>query len=110
MTCSVNMHFLRADLDSALRLLHSVVGVTEAAFGCRACTVIQDATDETQVHYSEVWDSRDAFHDHVKSEEFRRVLLAMDMCCEEPEVYVANLSGRKGLAHLRALRGALDKP
>lgn len=103
-TCAVDLHFLPGDLDSALQILLSVVGVTEASRGCRDCMVVQDATDASRVHYSEVWDSRDAFCEHVKSEEFRRVLLAMDMCCEEPEVFVGNLTGQKGIAHLRALR------
>ena len=108
MTCSIDMHFPRADLDEAMRLLHSVVGVTEARQGCRACTVIQDAVDDSRVLYSEVWDSRNRFHEHVRTDEFRRVLLAMDMCCEQPQVFVENLAGRRGLAHLRTLRGARE--
>jgi hypothetical protein len=28
----------------------------------------------------------------------------MDMCCEEPQVVIGNLSGRSGIAYLQELR------
>ena len=49
--------------------------------------------------------ARPAFRKHLRSEEFRRVLMAMDMCCEEPKVLVGNLSGGSGMDYLRELRG-----
>jgi quinol monooxygenase YgiN len=98
------MRFSPADANSAVQLLLSAVGRTEAELGCQACTVARDAADENRVRYSETWDSEAAFQRHVQSEEFRRVLVAMDMCCEEPQVVVGNLSGQRGMTHLQELR------
>jgi len=40
----------------------------------------------------------------VKAEEFRRVLIALDMSSEEPRIVVGNLSEHGGLEYLRELR------
>ena len=107
-TLCIDMRFSPEDLDDALRLLRSVVGVTEAKAGCRSCSVARDAADEALVRYREEWDSNPAFRRHVRSTEFQRVLIAIDMASEEPEVMVGNLSGFLGLNSLRELRGERD--
>ena len=107
-TLCIDMRFSPADLDGALRLLSSVVGATEAKAGCRSCSVARDASDGGLVRYREEWDSEPAFRRHVRSTEFQRVLVAIDLASEEPEVMVGNLSGRLGLESLRELRGERD--
>ena len=102
--CSIEFQFAPAELEPAVQLLLSVVGQTEAKTGCQRCCVGRDAGSEGRVRYDETWSSEAAFHRHVRSEEFGRVLVAMDMCCEEPQVVIGNLSGRTGLDCLRELR------
>jgi quinol monooxygenase YgiN len=101
LTLSVSMHFAPAEVERAIQLLLSSVGRTEATSGCRTCTVARDAADACRVQYHETWDSRTAFRRHVRTEEFRRVLIAMDLSCEEPEVVVGDLSGSCGLSCLQ---------
>ena len=40
----------------------------------------------------------------IKDEEFRRVLIALDMSSEEPRIVVGTLSGHSGMEYLRELR------
>ena len=103
-TISIDMRFLPAQVEDALRLLRSVAGLTEAKSECRVCSVARDASEEELIRYREEWDSEAAFRRHVGSEEFQRVLVAMDMSCEEPQVLVGNLSERGGMECLRELR------
>jgi quinol monooxygenase YgiN len=103
-TCKISMHFAPDNAARAIRLLSSTVGATEAKRGCLACSVARDAADENLVCYSEMWDSEPEFRRHVQSEEFRRVLMAMDMCCEEPQVLIGGRSGRGAMEYLRELR------
>ena len=63
---------------------------------------------ESISHYSEAWGSEVAFRLHLQSEVFRRILAAMDMCCEEPQITIGNLSGRGGIAHMQELREKED--
>jgi quinol monooxygenase YgiN len=103
-TCSVDMRFLPEDVDRAVRLLISVKGDILTKRGCRACDVSTEAADPGVVHYREEWESEEVFREHVRSEEFRRVLIAMDMSSEEPRIVVGKLSGHGGMERLRELR------
>ena len=103
-TCSVDMRFLPEKVDHAVRLLLSVKRDILTKRGCRSCDVSIEAADAGVVHYREEWESAETFHEHVRSEEFRRVLIAMDMSSEDPRIVVGNLSGHCGMAYLRELR------
>lgn len=110
-TCSIDLHFPPDEVGCGLQLLLSSVGVIESKTGCQACEVSRDAADETRIHYKETWTTEAMFQRHARSAEFQRVLVAMDMCSEAPEVVIGEFSGHTGLAHLQELcdrRGAED--
>ena len=101
-TCSIDMHFPPQEVEKGLQLLRSAVGMIESKPGCQTCSVAQDAADATRIHYNETWASEALFRRHALSEEFRRILIAMDMCREEPDVVIGNFSGQ-GLTYLKQL-------
>jgi quinol monooxygenase YgiN len=103
-TCSIDMRFASKDVEHAVLLLLSVQGNIQAKHGCRVCGVAVDAADAALVHYFEEWESAEVFHRHIQSEEFRRVLIAMDLCSEEPRIMIGDLSGHLGMEYLRKLR------
>ena len=102
--CSIEMRFDPRDVDHAIRLLLSVRGSIQAKRGCRVCEVGMGASDPGLVQCREEWETEEVFHRHVRSEEFRRVLIALDLCCEEPRIAVGNMSDRTGMADLLKLR------
>lgn len=106
-TLTIDMQFRPGVQGQALQLLRSGVGLTEAKAECQSCRVSRDAVDDNRLRYSETWTSEAALRRHVQSEAFRRVLTAMDLCSEEPQVIIGNLSGHSGMAYLRELR---EKP
>ncbi len=109
-TFSIAMRFDASCKPRALELLVSASGPIRAKRGCRSCRVENDAVDPDRLHYEEEWDSEEAFRRHVRSEEFWRVLLATDLCCEEPEVAIGDLSVQYGMDTLRKLREAPPGP
>jgi quinol monooxygenase YgiN len=103
-TCAIDMRFASKDVEHAILLLRSVKENIQAKHGCRSCRVGLDAADASLVHYLEEWESAELFRKHVRSEEFRRVLIAMDLCCEEPRIVTGDLAGHAGMEYLRKLR------
>ena len=95
-TCSIDMRFGSKDVDHAVQLLLSVKENIQAKHGCRECRIGMDAVDAGLVHYLEEWESAELFQRHVRSEEFRRVLIAMDLCCEEPRIVTGICPGTSG--------------
>ena len=106
-TLTIEMNVRPEVQGQALQLLRSGVGLTEAKAECQSCRVSRDALDDNRLRYSETWTSEVAMQRHIQSEAFRRVLTAMDLCSEEPQVIIGNLSGHSGLSYLRKLR---EKP
>jgi len=109
-TCSADMCFPAENVEQAVRLLLSTKRDILAKRGCRACDVSTEAADAGVVHYREEWESEAAFREHVRSEEFRRVLIAMDMSSEEPRIVAGNLTGHSGMAYLREFREPNSAP
>lgn len=103
-TCSIEMRFTPEVLENAVRLLLSTVGRTEARPGCLQCNVSRDAVEQGRIRYTEVWESLTAFQRHLRAEEFKVVLVGMELCSEEPRVMIGDLSGRSGIAYLEELR------
>ena len=100
-TCLVEMRFVPVEADRALRLLVTVVERIKAKAGCEACWVSRDAIEPCRIRYCETWGSNAPFQVHVRSEEFRHVVTALDMCCEEPKVTIGELTGRTGIEVLK---------
>jgi quinol monooxygenase YgiN len=105
-TCTIEMCFAPETIEEALGVLRSTVGRTEAKPGCRHCVVARDVVEPDRVRYSVAWNSKAGFQRHLRGEEFRVVMLAMDMSREEPRVVLGDLTGCSGLACLQELRDA----
>ncbi len=108
-TLLLDLRFLPESADQGVELLVSNVGRTEAEPGWLECLVECDPTEKGHLRYSETWETEAAFQRHLRSVEFRRVLVAMEMCREEPQVTIGDLSGRKGMAYLEKLYGSLGR-
>ena len=106
-TCSIEMRIDADKTDRAVELLLSVVEPIEAKMGCHECSISRDAVERDRIRYSEVWASEAEFQTHVRSVEFRSVLVAMDLCCEEPKVTIGAHVGRTGIEYLQDIRGGL---
>ena len=106
-TCSVTMRLPVREVENALQLLQSVKARVQTKSGCLLCLVTRNAHEDDCIYYTEKWESEAAFRRHVRSEEFQRVLIAMDLCREEPQIVVGELLGHSGIDYLRQLR---EKP
>jgi quinol monooxygenase YgiN len=105
-SCTIDMRFDPEDREESLRLLVALSEQTRARRSCRSCHVAVNAAEPASVHYREEWDSEVAFHQHVQSETFRRLLFVLDLCVEEPRVLVEVLSWHRGVSRLRTLRAS----
>jgi quinol monooxygenase YgiN len=104
MTCSITMHLPLREVENALELLQSVRVRVQVKPGCLLSLVTRNANDADCLYYTEKWESEAAFRRHVQSDDFQRVLIAMDLCREEPQIVVGKLLGHSGIEYLRQLR------
>ena len=87
-----------------LEILRSVQGPTLAHPGCMACRIYAEDGPGQAILLCEEWASAAVFHEHVRSELYRRVLAALDLSSHPPEVCVHHISTTEGMELIRALR------
>jgi quinol monooxygenase YgiN len=87
-----------------LEILRSVQGPTLVHPGCMACRVYAEDGPGQAILLLEEWASAAAFHEHVRSDMYRRILAALDLSSQPPEVCVHHVSTTEGLELIQELR------
>jgi quinol monooxygenase YgiN len=90
--------------QEVLDLLKSVQGPTEVRSECMECSVFEEKDREERILYLEQWSSRKAFEEHILSSLFTRVLSAMELADEPPEISFFELAHARGLEFVETLR------
>ena len=90
--------------DKILEMLDSVVRQAKLIHGCTGGTVCEERDNGNAILYLERWGSREALQRHVRSGLYVRVLHAMDLASEPPEISFYEISGQKGLELIEELR------
>ena len=70
----------------AMQILGSVAGQCRFEPGCIGCRVYQDAEEKHVIMLEELWTDEESLKRHLRSDEYRRVLLAVEMALEPPEI------------------------
>ena len=71
------------------------------------CGVYTDQGEMQTILYLEQWQSRELLDRHIRSELYFRVLSAMELADEPPEIYFHEVSDTRGLEYVEALRRPL---
>ena len=95
---------IRTDLYKAL---YSSLGPTRVTPGCVGCRLYQDS--DTNTHYLESrWETSEDLIRHIRSDEYKRLLLLMELGAEAPSIEFFKVSDVKGLDFIKAARQTRD--
>jgi quinol monooxygenase YgiN len=87
-----------------LSILRSVKGPTQAKSSCLDCRICEEDGDDGVIVFMEQWLSWEAFMQHIRSDIYARVLEAMELSRDEPDVCFFEVTAIKGMEFLRAVR------
>ena len=82
--------------DEALKNLKSEAKRCKVQHSCLGCHVYEDAQGDNVLMFEEIWSSEQDLDRRLRSEEYRTMLLVMEMAFKHPEVRfnaVSNLTG-----------------
>ncbi len=88
----------------ALRILCSLAERTRALAGCINCYVYRDAQMEHAIMLDQRWTSLDHLKRHLCSDDYRNVLLSMEMASEPPEIHFETISHVSGMEMIKKIR------
>lgn len=90
----------KANSRTIAGLLKSVIGPTRYKPGCLSATSWQSIAEPGTILYLEEWDSSEALKEHFISPAYRKVLAAIELCSEKPEVRFIDCTDVKNLEWL----------
>lgn len=77
--------------------------------GCTACDVYEEQSPDAAVVFIERWESRETLDVHLRSEMYRRILSALELSSEAPEIRFEHVMASEGLEIVERTRGC-EKP
>jgi quinol monooxygenase YgiN len=87
-----------------LRILRSTVEGDKILPGCLSCRIYEDLQEDNVIMFEEMWSSEEELEQHLRSDEYRRVLLALEMALQHPEVRFNHVSRSSGIETIEKAR------
>lgn len=94
--------------DQLLEILRSVVDFTRPCPGCMGCWLTEEDFLRNHIVYAEQWDTEEALHDHIRSDLYLRLLSAIELSQQPPEVGFYFTTEARGFDLVETVRQQLD--
>ena len=91
----------------AVDILGSVAERTRVQPGCISCRIYHDEQEENVVMMDEVWRTQEEHECHLRSAEYRKVLLVVEMAKEKPEIKFSEFSESTGVETIEKARSQM---
>jgi len=88
----------------ALKILKSIVEGNRILPGCLHCRIYEDLQEDDVIMYEEMWRGEEELENHLRSEEYRKVLLVMEMAINHPEIEFNTLMSSTGIETIEKAR------
>jgi quinol monooxygenase YgiN len=95
-----------------LDILRNAECIVRTKTGCLGSSVYLKKFEEEVILYLEYWQSREDFERHIRSSQYDRILAALDLARDPPEVSffeVTDLGGMEVIASIRNRWATTDK-
>jgi quinol monooxygenase YgiN len=88
----------------ALKILRSVAELCKIDPGCLSCHVYGDLLEDNILMLEEVWSTAEALDLHIRSDEYRNLLLALELALKRPEIRFDTISSSTGIETIEKAR------
>ena len=80
-----------------LKTIHTIIGPTTVLPGCLHCSLYSSTTNDDELILLEKWDSKETLERHIRSDEFRKVIAAIETASEPPEIDFYKIASTEGM-------------
>ncbi len=87
-----------------IRILRSVRDLTQTLPDCLGCWLDEGGYLRGPLVYVEQWESSEALHNHLRSDLYNRLLVAMELSAKPPELCFHYVSETKGMELVQGIR------
>ncbi len=80
-----------------LKTIHTIIGPTKVRPGCLHCSLYSDTSNDDELILLEKWESQEALDRHIRSDEFRKIIAAIETAKEPPEITFNTVASTEGI-------------
>jgi len=89
----------------ALKILKSIVARNQAQpDDCVFCHICEDVLEENILQFEEMWRNEEEFENHLRSDEYHKLLLVLEMALKPPEIRFDTISNSTGIETIERAR------
>ena len=88
-----------------LKVLENVAELCMYDPGCLSCNVYRGLHDNKVIVLEQAWKSKEDLDLHLCSEEYRNLLLILELALKQPEIRFDNISSSAGIETIEKARG-----
>ena len=100
----VKMELEQKKKDDALQILRSIAKRTRSKTGCISCSIYQSIEDTSLIMFEQFWSSDDAMLRYLRSSDYKKLLLIIEMAMTEPEIRFNTVVHSTGVATIEKAR------
>jgi len=94
------------DRVSVIKTIHPLIGPTSVKAGCICCKLYASTMNDDELIFIEKWESQKELEKHIRSDDFQRILIAMDASADRPELTFNLIETVAGFEYLENLMKA----
>jgi quinol monooxygenase YgiN len=93
----------------ALKILKSAAAQCRVWPSCLNCHIYADVQEDNVVMFEQIWKSQEDLEQHLRSDEYYKVLLVMEMALKQPEIRFDIISGSTGIETVERARSSTGR-
>jgi quinol monooxygenase YgiN len=106
---TVRMAILPQKRDEALKILRLTAEECGIQPSCLSCRIYEDVQEHGVLMFEERWRSQEDLEQHLRSDEYYKVLLVMEMALEQPDIKFDTISGSTGIETVEKARNSTGR-
>jgi quinol monooxygenase YgiN len=90
--------------DEALKILTTMAEQWRDEPGCLSCSIYRDLEEKNVLMLEEVWRSQEDLDLHLRTDEYRNLLLVLEMALKQPQIRFDTISSSAGIEAIEKAR------
>jgi quinol monooxygenase YgiN len=90
--------------EEALRVLRYTAEGNRILPGCLSFRIYEDLQEDNVIMVEEFWKSQEDLERHLRSDEYQKLLLIMEMALQQPEIRFSRIAEESGIETIEKVR------
>jgi quinol monooxygenase YgiN len=90
--------------DKIQKSFSTIASLIRHQLGCLQCSIYIDLENKNIIMLYETWNTKEDFHRHVRSIQYKKILALMELSVKLPEIRFHAISEQDGIEVIQAIR------